>query len=443
MRAVALIACLLMTLPAQAAQKVEIVPSSLSGPVWALPDTNTNIVTVELSFVGGISADSAAKAGRSSLMSNLIYRGAGDLDAEAFARALKDNGVSLSVDVGRDEAVIRLSAPAGRWNTALALLGDIVARPRFDQTEFARSRAEQIAAIRNQTADPEWRAQRLINGLVYENTPYAQPGMGSVASLNRLTRDDMVAAHKAIFGFAPRSAVFVGQVDPARIQSVLALFAHSPAAPAADTATDYRHLSPARQVFHPYDVPQANIIYTVPGLPVDDPDFAALSVLDALLADGFGSRLMKAVREDSGLSYGIHSALANADHGPLWQFSLSAPSDKIDLVADKIRSVLKDAADKPFTDAEVKDAAESLAARLPMGWTSSPAIAAQLGAAQRDGWGPDYLDAWSARLRAVTPADLTRVAQRLLDGKTGIMAVVGRSLPSSEWQDTPVLPGLQ
>ncbi len=442
MRPLILGLCLLMTLPAQAAQPVEVVQSPLAGPVWALKDANTNIIAVELSFAGGISTDTADKAGRTSLMSGLLSRGAGDLDAAAFARALKDNAVSLSVDIGRDEAILRLSAPVARWDKALSLLNDVITRPHFDEHDFQQARAENIAAVKSQSADPGWQAQRLVNGLVFEGSAYAQPGMGSVGSLNRLTRADMVAAHKAIFGFAPRSAVFVGNADPMRMQSVLDVFAKMPPAPVSDKTGDWRKMAPALQVFHAYDVPQASVLYIVPGLQVDDPDFAALSVLDALLADGFGSRLMKAVREDSGLSYGISSGLANADHGALWQFSLSAPSGKIDLVAGKIRAVLADASKTPFTDKEVKDTAESLAARLPMGWTSSANIAAQLGAAQRDGWGPDYLDAWAARLRAVRPADLTRVAQRLLDGKTGLMAVVGRDVPSADWTTVPVLPGL-
>lgn len=440
MRVVVLcIAFLLFLTPAQAAEEVSVV-QGYPMPVWVLTDSTSNVIAVQLRFAGGVSQDPAGKSGAGVLMTDLIQRGAGSRDAEEFTNHLRDHAITLSADMGRDETVLRMTAPAAYWKEAAQALLDIVRSPHLDPEEIARAKNETLAVLRDQESDPNWRAQRLANGLVYEGSPYALPGSGTVTSVAGLDRSDLLAAHARVFRHSPRGAVFVGAADEETAKRFLSTLTSMPKAP-PPKPLDYRRLNQPRNVFHPFEVPQTTLIYVLPGLSRHDPEFPALAVLDALLADGFGSRLMKEFREESGLSYGIGSSLSNPDHGPVWQFDVQVPGDRAEEAADRLRRIIGETAKIRFSEEDVKKARNSLADSLPMGWTSSPSIAGQLTAAQHDGLGPNYLAGWQSRLREVTVQDVQRAALQLTPETKGLMVAVGGSKPSDEWEEVIELPG--
>lgn len=439
MRLVILLALLCFLSPAHAAEKVRVMPDT-AFPVWVMTDGASNVISLQLRYAGGVSQDPPGKTGVGALMTDVIQRGAGSKDAAAFTHFLRDNAIVLSVDMGRDETMIRMTAPAERWKEAASVLADVVRAPRADADEIMRAKGETLAVLRDQTSDPNWRAQRLANGLVYENSPYALPGSGTPSTVAKLTRDDVLAAHGRVFRHRPLGAVFVGAADIELARRILKPLAAMPKAPRAKLA-DYRRLQQPRNVYHAYAVPQTTLVYLLPGLARNDPQFPALAVLDALLADGFGSRLMKEFREESGLSYGIQSSLSNPDHGPVWQFDLQVPADKADEAADRLRRVIGETAKTRFSEGEVKKARDSLADSLAMGWSSSPAIAGQLTAAQHDELGPNYLSDWQNRLRAVTVLDVQRAAVRLAQETKGLMIAVGAAKPEEGWESVETLPG--
>lgn len=431
---------LLVPFGAYAAQTIETYTTpSVAQPVWFLPDPSTNLIAAEFTFDGGISLDPNGKEGLVNLLGGILLSGAGDRDAQDLAQFLKDHAIGIGINSTRDETIVSISAPSRFWPQATSILKDILFAPRFDTGEIERAKASQAAALRSDLSDPNWRAQRIVNGLVFEGSPYARPGAGTADTVTNLTQNDFRAVYKLIFGAKPVHAVFVGNADELRIDEALYSFASLPASAPDTDKSDYRRLTPPRQIFHEFDVPQSSLVYVLPGLPAQDKEYAAYTVLNALLGDGFGSRLMSALREESGLSYGVSNGQSDARHGALWIFSLQVGDKDTAKAAAILQREIGNTITKPFSKAEVKKAAESLAAQLPMGWTSSSAIAGQLGAAQRNGYSTDYLNEWQTKLRSVTPKHVQKMAQRLLQNKHSVMVTVGRTQPDG-WTNVPHLP---
>lgn len=414
---------------------------NVASPVWILPDDTTNVISAQITFEGGITSDPVGKEGLGNLLGGLMLSGAGERDAAALAQTLKDHAITISVQSRRDDTILSLTAPARYWAETAKLVADIIRRPRFDTGEVIRAIAAQSASIRSDLSDPDWRAMRLMNGIVYEGAPYARPGAGSLKSLNRLTRNDFITAHKTIFGSKPVQAVFVGDVDNVKITTMLSAF-DGLATPAKSAISEMRHWQGEKAYHQRFDVPQTSLYYILPSLPTDDPDYATLAVLNAVLSDGFGSRLMKALREESGLSYGASGGTVDARGGSLWVFSVRVPDAKLDQAADILRREVRETASETLPKTEIDAAAQSLAAQLPLGWTSSPAIAGQLAEAQRKGYGTDYLAMWQKRLLDVTPEAVQKLAQRLLRTENSVMIAVGRTRPEG-WDDRPDLPNME
>jgi zinc protease len=427
---------------AQAVQTFE--TDNVSQPVWMLPDPSTNVISMQLTFRGGITLDPNGKEGLTSLLGDMMTSGASDYDAAALTQIMKDHAISLSINSRRDETIVSLTAPARYWDMASALTSDILLHPTFDQGEMTRMIAAQTASIRSDLADADWRAMRLMNGIVFKGSPYARPGAGSVASVNRLTRKDFANIHQRIFGAKPVQAVFVGNVDQSRARQMLAMFVDDLAAEPETATPDMRVWGTGNTSYHhAYNVPQTTLYYILPGVSPTDPDYATLIILNAWLSDGFGSRLMKALREESGLSYGVSGGVSYAAGGSIWVFSVRVADAELAKAADILRREIADTATTPIQQSEIDVTAKTLAAQLPMGWTSSPAIAGQLAEAQRNGFGPDYLKTWQKRLLAVTSEDVQQLAKLLLAGDRNVMIAVGRTRPESPaWIEETRLPNM-
>lgn len=417
--------------------------NNVSQPAWILSDPSTNVISMQLTFSGGITYDPNGKEGLTSLLGDMMTSGAGHMNAARLAEMIKDHAISLNISSRRDDTIVSLTAPARYWDTATELTKDVLLHPTFDQGEMERMIAAQTASIRSDLADPDWRAMRLMNGIVFQSSPYARPGSGSVSSVNRITRSDFSNIHKRIFGSKPVQAVFVGDVDQNKAEKMLAVFEGMPAA-AEITIPDMRQWGKGNVAYHhTYNVPQTSLYYILPGVSPTDPDYAALTILNAWLSDGFGSRLMKALREESGLSYGVSGGVSDAKGGAIWVFSVRVGDGEMAKAADILRREIASTATTPAKQEEIDQTAKTLAAQLPMGWTSSPAIAGQLAEAQRQGFGPDYLATWQKRLLAVRAEDVQQLAKRLLANDRNVMIAVGRTKPeNSGWVEQVQLPNM-
>ncbi|MCH7681231.1 insulinase family protein, partial [candidate division KSB1 bacterium] len=81
-----------------------------------------------------------AMVGLSALWSEMLCRGAGDLDSRAQADAFDRLGVSHSVGTGTFTHTLGATMLGARLREALPLIVDIVRRPRFDEADLEPSR---------------------------------------------------------------------------------------------------------------------------------------------------------------------------------------------------------------------------------------------------------------------------------------------------------------
>jgi zinc protease len=173
--------------------------------------------------------------------------------------------------------------------------------------------------------------------------------------------------------------------------------------------------------------PQSAILFGQPGLPVADPDWeTAQVVLRVLAGGGFSSRLMEAVRVRRGLTYGIGAGLDVLFGQGVVVGSSSTDNARVaETLAVTREEWARMAAEGP-TRAELDDAVAFLTGNLPLQFTDSRRIAGTLLALRRNGRPIDWLNARAERLRALTTAQTTAMAQRLLAPAALSVAIAGQ-----------------
>lgn len=172
-------------------------------------------VSVRMIVRAGSAQDPKERLGLAMLTAQLLDQGAGARSAQQIADDIDYIGGILSNGAGTDLSFINLVVMKDDYVTGLGLMADVVRRPTFVPAELERQRQQVLSALKVAADDPDSVAGLVIDRLIYGFHPYGMPGSGTEASLQAITRDDIVAFHRQ--QFVPNNALVavVGDISAA------------------------------------------------------------------------------------------------------------------------------------------------------------------------------------------------------------------------------------
>ncbi len=395
-----------------------------------LEDDRLPRISLGITLRRGAGSVDPAIAGVAELATEVMQRGAGERDALALAKVVEDAGASLSVSAGWDTTGISIGGLSEDVGLFFDILEDVALRPRFDPVEFEKARAEQQASVVAAQDDPatliRWHALRTL----YPGHRYGLPRTGTAETIARIDVEQARAYWED--RFVPKNAIFwaVGDfsardlMDEARRR-----FGDVPAGPVIANTPPVPPETPTVRrvvVVDKPDLVQARIIIAHEGIARTEPTRIAVGIMnDALGGSGFSSRLMKRVRSDAGLTYGIGSGFSmRSQPGP---FSISTFT-RVPKVGEVLEVVLEEMeairSDRPVTQEELEKFISYNVGRFGLSLETSDAVLSSLVDLDVFGLPENSLDTYRSRVRAVTLEDVTRAARdRLHPDRTAIIVL--------------------
>jgi zinc protease len=426
-RIAATLTALFLALPASANIDIEELTSPGGIDAWLVEDPSIPFVALEFWFVGGSTLDPAEKRGATYLMTGLLEEGAADMDAQGFAAAVEGLAASFSFESFRDAVVVSAQMLTQNRDEAAALLSAALTEPRFDDSAIERVRGQVLSIIEGNARDPGDIASSTFNALAYGDHPYGSSQEGTVETVSALTRDDIVAAHRAAL---TRERVVVGaagDITPEELGLLIdRILGGLPAeAPPRPDLAEFGLTGGTTVVDFPS--PQSVAYFGHRGIERDDPDFFAAFVLNQILGGGgFRSRLMEEVRVERGLTYGIGTFLSLADLSPALLGQFSSSNDLVGEAIEVVRDQWADIAENGITQGELDAAIRYMTGEYPLRFDGNGRIAGILAGMQADGMPADYIVNRNDYVRAVTLEDINRVAAELLQPENLHFVVVGQ-----------------
>lgn len=135
---------------------------------------------------------------------------------------------------------------------------------------------------------------------------------------------------------------------------------------------------------------------------------------------------MKEIRVKRGLTYGVYSGLSSMRYANMLHVSMSASNEKVAEALSIMKKEWARLASEGPTPAEVGDAQAYLTGSLLLGLASTDDISSTLNGLQQDHLDTNYINDQPARINAVTPSDVKRVAARLLKADDLTTVLVGK-----------------
>jgi predicted Zn-dependent peptidase len=400
--------------------------------VWVLGVHKVPTVHVELAIRVGTTADPPDKFGVASLTADMLDEGAGARNALAIADAIDFLGAELSSTGAVDASYVGLHVPIARLGDALAIMADVVANPTFPEAELKRLREERLASILETEDDPEQLIQVAFPRLVFGPTHrYGIPSIGTAASLEGITAADLKAFHAA--HYRPANAVLIvagdvtaGTIVP-QLERAFGRWKNAPPATSARpaSASDAPQLT-ARKVFL-IDKPgaaQSQIRIGWVGVPRSTPDYFAIRVLNTILGEAFTSRLNTNLREVHGYAYGASSRFDMRLSAGAFYAAAGVQTDKTSEALKEFFNELTQI-QEPVPAGELEKAKNYLALQMPRNFETTRSTANALAQTYVFNLPADYYATYADHVRAVTAADVKRVADTYIQPDKFAVVIVG------------------
>jgi zinc protease len=349
-----------------------------------------------------------------------------ELDDFLEARAAR-----VETGAGDDSANVSMSVLKGDFDTVLPIFVDVLEHPALRQDKIDLAKTQSATAISRRNDDAMGVAGREMRKLGYgADSPYAR--VSEYATVNAVTRDDLIAFHKKYVH--PNNIIlsFVGDFDAAAMEQKLrAAFGAWPKGPQAPAAVPSGGTPAKPGVYYVAkdDVTQSNIYLVHGGTGVlrSNPDFYATQVMNEILSGGFSGRLMNDIRTQRGLAYGVFGGVdTNWDRPGLFQIWIGTKSGSTVEAINAARIDLTDLQTKPFTADELAQAKESILNAYVFTADSKAKIVSQRVNLEFYGYPADYYQQYPAKLQAVTADDVARVAKKYVQPSQTSVLVVGK-----------------
>ena len=351
--------------------------------------------------------------------------------------ALRDEsnriGVTVSTAAGPENTTISFASLSRRQNLSdgLKLANQIIARPKFDPAVLNRTKGQALTSLKQSLSDPGFLAGRAVTLLNYGSHPYANSARSSEESINGITLEDLSQFHRSHYAKNNAYVAIVGDIDRRQAEKTAAAVLEGlPAQAAARTEIPEIPNNAGRRQDIPFDgKEQASVIMELPLIVRQDPDRYALAVGNYILGGGgFDSRLMKKLRDEKGLVYGVSSSLSPMTRKGPFSIAFSTKKDSAEDALAAARAVLADFIAEGPTEAELKQAKDNIVGSFPMTFDTNAktvAIAANVGANDLP---LDYYDTYTAHIEAVTAEQVREVWRRRLNPQELNVVVVGKGV---------------
>jgi zinc protease len=312
--------------------------------------------------------------------------------------------------------------------TVFGLFAEVLREPAFAQEKLDLAKTQERGSIARRNDSPDEIAGREFRKLIYgKDSPYARTT--EYTTLDQVSREDLLKFYQQYFH--PNNIILgiVGDFDPKKMRSLIqAKFGNWQPNPKI-AKSPLPEVSPANTggVFfvNQPQLTQSNILIGHLGGRFDNPDYAALDVLNGVL-NGFGGRLFNEVRSRQGLAYSVYGVWSpRYDYPGIFIAGGQTRSDATVQFVKALQAEIKRIQNQKVTARELTFAKESTLNSFVFNFQDPSQTLTRLMRYEYFGYPADFLFRYQKAVAATTAADVQRVAKQYLKPEKLVTLVVG------------------
>ncbi|MEP2668378.1 MAG: pitrilysin family protein [Cyclobacteriaceae bacterium] len=270
-----------------------------------LNNIQQDLVKIEIVFNAGKWFDHKPEVSHFTVQ--MLDKGTLSMSAKQIAELFDRFGAHIELSSNFDYASVALYALSKHISILYPIFLELITSPSFDEPEFNLLKDHFIQGLKVKNEKTSYLASKLIRSKIYGSThPYGQSAKEE--NVDKLSVNDL----KYFFGehMKPSQVFILGRIDSTDLDTLKntlgAINIQTAPAPDFSPETDENQVYIEKK-----GSVQSSIRLGKQTVQRDHQDYPAVLILNYYLGGYFGSRLMKNLREEKGLTYGISSSISS------------------------------------------------------------------------------------------------------------------------------------
>jgi zinc protease len=260
-----------------------------------------NTSKIELHFAAGVAIGDPLSA---TFCAGLLINGSENRNARQIQNALDQVGAYYDVSLGQLTAVVTIYALNQHLLEAYQIFHQALFSAIFPQKELDQLIRERQEKFKINEQKVSFLAQRLFQKELLAKTNFAK--LLELEDFSKAKREDIKTFHEQHYLKGLKNVFLVGDFTP-ELVTQLELLLNDYRCDSKQNITFEWHASKSAIHLEQNSALQSAIRIGRPLFNKTHPDYLDFCILNTILGDYFGSRLMSNIREDKGFTYGIGS----------------------------------------------------------------------------------------------------------------------------------------
>lgn len=398
---------------------------------YLVEDKELPLIRVNLTVRTGSLLEPLDKVGLSGLTGQVMREGGSEnYPWENLNLLLEDKAAFMSTSIGLGSGNASMNLLKEDFDELLPVFVDLVQNPSFpkEKIDLAKTQAKSNISRRNdgQQAIAVREFQKLIYG---EDMPFTS--QREYATIDAITREDMISFHEQAFVGNNMIIGVIGDFDTSDMKQKL-----EEAFGSINAGSETNLIYPEINYNYPStvnlvdkdDVNQSFILVGHVGGLRDNPDYAALQLMNEILSGSFSGRLLQTVRSDLGLAYSVFGAYtSNINYPGFFYVGVMTKSSTTAEAIDAMLAEVVKLQEEAVPAEEIKDAKDRMLNSLVFRYDNKSDILNERINNEYNGLPQDYFDKYVEDLKEVSAADIQRVANEYIQPDQVQILVVGNA----------------
>ena len=383
--------------------------------VVLLPNHLAPVATTVMVY--NVGSDDDTMPGIAHATEHMMFRGTQDVSATQLALMMARAGAQYDASTGNTRTQYYFTLPSPYVDLALRIAADRMTGALMRESDWQTERGAIEQEVRAHQSIPGMAAFAQMRQAIFGDTPYAQDGVGTIASFEAMHASDIAAFYHR--WYHPNNALLIvsGDIDPAALLATIhSLFDPIPAAklPPHTSVDPVFTASALHGTVAELPVPVALSAYRFPSL--SSADYDAGQVLSAALDSSQGA--FRDLMVQGKILVGLALAGAYPQTGTMMVMGAGVPGSSPQAVADALDGAIAAYRQTGIPADLVNEVKFGTLAEQALSEASIPGLA--FGWAQADLLGDSSPSQLYDRMRAVTVDDVNRLLRADLDPKHSV-----------------------
>jgi len=353
----------------------------------------------------------------------MVTEGTASRDAAALDEFFDTYASEVETESGFENHGLSILTTKKHFNTVLPVFRELLTEAIFPEKELSKRKKQKALSIHINRDKNSHRASQLFRKALFgEKHPFGQ--ITEEKDVDIVEREDLIDFYKK--DLWSNSEIFLtGNLNDSQLEDVIRLIGNIPVSFFPNPESEFQNKCNQRVTESKQKSVQSSIRIGCHLISKSHPDYFKLNLMNTILGGYFGSRLIKNIREDKGLTYGIYSSIGGLKNADYWVVMADVIKEHDEAVIEEVYKEIDKLKNEPVSNHELEVVRNYMVGKLLSQFSSGFELIGRYKSIHQAGLDFGFYQHHLAYILNATAEDIMEVSQKYLDREKMVEIIVG------------------